>query len=158
MQEYKNYLKELREIVGSRPLLSAGAIAAVINEKGEILLNLRSDTNTWGVPGGSMELGETFEETCIREMYEETGIKITKLKRLNVFSGPELYFKYPNGDELYSVTALFQAIEYSGELEIRDGESFELKFFDLDNLPNTTTSRAKHFLDWIRENRDQLEI
>lgn len=71
MQEDKNYLKDLRSIVGNRPLLSAGASAVVVNDKGEILLNLRSDTNTWGVPGGSMELGESFEETVVREMMKK---------------------------------------------------------------------------------------
>ncbi len=157
MQEDKNYLKDLRSIVGNRPLLSAGASAVVVNDKGEILLNLRSDTNTWGVPGGSMELGESFEETVVREMYEEIGITITELKQLNVFSGPQLYFKYPNGDELYSVTALFQAIEYTGDIRINDDESFELKFFDLDNLPHVE-SRAKHMLTWLQENRSELEF
>lgn len=50
---------ELRKYVGHKPLLSIGATIIVTNNHGQILLNLRSDTKTWGIPGGAMELGET---------------------------------------------------------------------------------------------------
>ncbi|MBO5857443.1 MAG: NUDIX domain-containing protein [Clostridia bacterium] len=62
-----SYLSELRKIVGHRPLLSAGATVLVIKD-GKILLNLRSDTETWGIPGGGLELGECLEETAFREL------------------------------------------------------------------------------------------
>lgn len=42
---------------------------AVIKDK-QILLNLRPDTKTWGIPGGSLEVGETLEETVKRELKE----------------------------------------------------------------------------------------
>ena len=69
---------------------------------------------------------------------------------LNVFSGKDFYFKYPNGDELYSVVALYLANDVSGELKITDGESFKLDYFLKDNLPNLE-SRAKVILDWLIE-------
>lgn len=58
-----SYLSELRKAVGHRPLLAAGATVLVV-KNGKILLNLRADTKTWGIPGGSMELGETLEEAA----------------------------------------------------------------------------------------------
>ena len=67
------YIMNLREIVGHSPLIGVGATTLVFNNKNELLLNLRSDTNTWGIPGGSLELFETIEETAIRELKEETG-------------------------------------------------------------------------------------
>lgn len=73
-----SYLSELRKIVGHRPLLSAGATVIVIQEN-KILLNLRSDTKTWGIPGGALELGECLEETAIRELKEETGLSAEKM-------------------------------------------------------------------------------
>lgn len=58
-----SYISEIRKYIGHKPMLSAGATVVVIKDS-KILLNLRSDTNTWGIPGGSMELGETLEETA----------------------------------------------------------------------------------------------
>lgn len=72
-----SYLGELRKIVGNRPLLSAGATVLVI-QNGTVLLNLRSDTKTWGIPGGGMELGESLEETAHRELFEETSLRAKK--------------------------------------------------------------------------------
>lgn len=142
-----SYLSELRKIVGHRPLLSAGATVIVMKDN-KILLNLRSDTNTWGIPGGSMELGETLEQAAMRELFEETGLKAESYTLINVFSGQEFYFEYPNGDMLYSVVALFRANGVSGDLNITDGESFELKYFGFDELP-MLESRAKVIIDWL---------
>ena len=149
-----SYLSELRKIVGHRPLLSAGATVLVIKD-GKILLNLRSDTETWGVPGGALELGESLEETAYRELKEETGLSAERMTLLTVLSGKDFYFEYPNGDMLYSVVALFLAENASGDLEITDGESLRLQYFDFNDLPNLE-SRAKVILDWLKENYPDL--
>ena len=149
-----SYLSELRKIVGHRPLLSAGATVLVIS-KGKILLNLRSDTETWGIPGGGLELGESLEDTAFRELKEETGLSAEKMILLTVLSGKDYYFDYPNGDMLYSVISLFLAENISGDLEITDGESLKLQYFDFNELPNLE-SRAKAIIDWLKENRCDL--
>lgn len=59
------YIMNLRKYVGHEPLIGLGATTLVFNDKKELLLNLRSDTNTWGIPGDSMELYETIEQTAI---------------------------------------------------------------------------------------------
>lgn len=143
-----SYISDLRKIVGSRPLLTAGATILVIrNDK--ILLNLRSDTNTWGMPGGALELGETLEQAAQRELLEETALSAESFKLLNVFSGNDFYFEYPNGDRLYSVIVLFKAEKVSGELSINDGESLKLAWFGLDELP-VLESRAAAIINWLK--------
>lgn len=144
-----NYISNMRKYIGHQPMLSAGATVVVIKDN-KILLNLRSDTNTWGIPGGAIELGESLEETATRELKEETNLDCNSFTLLNVFSGKDFYFKYPNSDELYSVVALYFANDVSGELKITDGESFKLEYFSKDNLPNLE-SRAKVILDWLIE-------
>ena len=143
------YIMNLREIVGHSPLIGVGATTLVINNKNELLLNLRSDTNTWGIPGGSKELNETLEECAIRELKEETNINVNDLELITVLSGKEYYFKYPNEDELDSVIALYKVLNYDGELNINDGESKKLEFFSLENLPELE-SRAKAIIDKIK--------
>ena len=60
------------------PFIQPGAAVVIRNELGEILLQERTDKNIWGLPGGCQDLGERLEETAIREVFEETGIKLNK--------------------------------------------------------------------------------
>ena len=143
------YIMNLREKVGHDPLIGVGATTLVFNNKNELLLNLRSDTNTWGIPGGSKELNETLEECAIRELKEETNINVNDLELITVLSGKEYYFKYPNDDELDCVIALYKVLNYDGELNINDLESKKLEFFSFDNLPELE-SRAKAIIDKIK--------
>lgn len=142
------YIMDLRKYVGHAPLIGLGATTLVFNEKNELLLNLRTDTNTWGIPGGSMELYETIEDTAVRELKEEAGILAEQLELVTVLSGEEYFFEYPNGDKMCTVIVLFKVKNYVGEIKVSDNESKQLKFFALDNLPRME-SRAKAIIDKI---------
>lgn len=142
------YIMNLRKHMGHDPLIGIGATALVFNDKQELLLNLRTDTNTWGIPGGSMELYETIEETAIRELKEETGIRADKLELVTVLSGKDFYFEYPNGDKMCTVIVLFKVLNYKGTPKILDNESKMLKFFPLTNLP-VMESRAEIIIQKI---------
>ena len=96
----KEYLRNLRKLVGHMPILVCGASVIVVNDKDEILLQLRKDNNCWGYPGGSVDINEVAEEAAKRELLEETGIVDNSLELFGVFSGEELYYVYPHGDEL----------------------------------------------------------
>ena len=144
-----SYIKNLREKIGHEPIISVGATVLVINSNNELLLNLRSDTSNWGIPGGGKELYETLEECAIRELKEETNLKAGDLELVAVLSGKEYYYKYPNDDEVDCVITLYKVNNYNGELCINDGESTKLLFFSLDNLPELE-SRAKAIIDKIK--------
>ncbi|MCH5320981.1 MAG: NUDIX hydrolase [Eubacterium sp.] len=150
-----SYIMDLRKHVGHETLIGVGATTLVFNSKNELLLNLRSDTDTWGIPGGSMELFETIEETAIRELKEETGINANDLELLDVLSSKEYYFEYPNGDKMCSVIVLFLVKSYDGEIKVSDNESKKLKFFSLNNLP-ALESRAKVIIDKINNGKIKL--
>lgn len=109
-----SYISEMRKYIGHAPMAAVGATVVVLKDN-KILLNLRSDTKTWGIPGGAAELGETLEETAARELKEETDLTAERFTLLHLFSGNDFYFKYPNGDELYSVIALYLAEDVSGK-------------------------------------------
>ena len=117
-------------------LLQDGAAAVIINKNGQILLQSRADNDRWGLPGGCQELGERFQETIIREIKEETNLDVKEedLELIDVVSGVSRRNDYPNGDVVINNTALYCVRNYSGELKW-DTESKEIKFFDLDNLP-----------------------
>lgn len=117
-------------------LLQDGAAAIIVNENGQILLQSRADRDKWGLPGGCQELGERFEDTVIREIKEETNLDVKEkdLELITVVSGESRKNEYPNGDVVINNTVLYCVKKYSGELKW-DSESKEMKFFDLDNLP-----------------------
>ena len=144
-----SYISELRKYIGHQPIINIGATIIVLNDKNEILLNLRSDTDTWGIIGGGMELGESLEETAARELWEEAGLKAKRFELLDVLSGRELFFRYPNGDETYTVIVLYKAVGVSGELRINDDESRCLQFFPLNALPELE-SRAEYVIGKIK--------
>ncbi len=117
-------------------LLQDGAAAIIVNDKDQILLQSRADRDKWGLPGGCQELGERFQDTIIREIKEETNLDVKEedLELLDIVSGSTRRNDYPNGDVVINNTALYCVKNYSGELRW-NSESKDMKFFDLENLP-----------------------
>ena len=150
-----SYIMNMRSKVGHDPIINVGATILVFNDKHELLLNLRSDTNDWGIPGGGKELNESLEECAIRELKEETNLDTDDLELVTVLSGKEYYFKYPNNDEVDCVITLYQVKNYNGDLNINDGESKKLEFFSLDNLPKLE-SRAEAIINKIKNGQIKL--
>ncbi|MGG4170054.1 NUDIX hydrolase [Rossellomorea vietnamensis] len=140
-----NYVKDLRKLVGTRPLILPGAVVIILNDHHELLLQHRTDGG-WGLPGGLMELGESLEETARREVKEETDLEIGELTLVNIFSGTDYYFKVSNGDELYSVTAVYVTKDVSGKISVDETESVDVQFFKLDELPDGLTDEYKRYI------------
>lgn len=113
------YIKSLRQHLGHTPLLQVGASVIVINEAGQMLMQQRTDCGSWGYAGGSVELGESVEQTAERELFEETGLKAQKLELLGVYSGEKMQYTYPNGDKVSNVDIVYTCHEYTGELKCR---------------------------------------
>lgn len=137
-----NYIQSLRKYIGTKPIIAPGSAIIVFNGKGELLLQLRSDTLDWGIPGGGMELGDTFEETARKELFEETGLTAQSLELLTLVSGKEFYYQFPHGDEIYNATAVYKAVSIEGSLK-KDGESLELAYFPLHSLPSLNSTARK---------------
>lgn len=69
------------------------------------------DNGRWGLPGGCQDLGEDLRETAVRELFEETNIKLNKEEIVLVdnISGESRKRSYPNGDIVYNNTSLYLA-------------------------------------------------
>jgi 8-oxo-dGTP pyrophosphatase MutT (NUDIX family) len=123
------YVQDLRAVVGQRPLILVTAGALIYNAAGELLLQRRTDDRLWGIPGGSMELGESAEETARREVWEETGLDVGDLRLFGVFSGPEMRHVYPNGDAAAIVSVVYLTNPAPGQVPTPGDESLELRYF-----------------------------
>lgn len=108
--------------------LVPAASAVVINQKGEILLHKRSDNQLWSLPGGAMELGESIKQTILREVYEETGLKVEILRCIGIYSDPQHRIAFSDGEVRQQFSICFACQMIEGQLIISD-ESTELRFF-----------------------------
>jgi len=90
--------------IGVRPAVSA----VIFDRRGRLLLQQRSDGGQWGLPGGSVEIGESVLDAVAREVHEETGL-IVKVRRLiGVYSAPALQLvRYPDGNVWHYVSISF---------------------------------------------------
>jgi 8-oxo-dGTP pyrophosphatase MutT (NUDIX family) len=126
------YIMDLRKKVGSGPIIMTGACVIVLNDEGHILLQKRTDSRDWGTIGGSLELGESFEEAAARELFEEAGLRAKDFKFVALLSGKDMYYKYPHGDEVYNAMVVYEAVGVEGRPEVNDDEGLELAFFPLE--------------------------
>ena len=134
------YVEELRALIGQRPLLLVAAGVLIINDAGDLLLQHRTDDGLWGIPGGALELGESTEDAARRETLEETGLQIGALALFDVFSGREMFHRYPNGDEVAFVSVVYWTRDVRGELTARHPESAALRYFSRDELKQVRLS------------------
>ena len=145
-----DYIMDLRKIVGHRPLLQVGASVIVEDVKGRILLQKRSDNHCWGYAGGSVELDETVEDAAKRELFEETGLTAEHLELFGVFSGKDMHYVYPNGDEVSNIDIVYICRNYTRTLRKQENEVEELKFFALNEIPKKISPPIQKSLNqWI---------
>ncbi|WP_263064671.1 NUDIX domain-containing protein [Dickeya dadantii] len=142
-----NYVQEMRQLIGHRPLLLAGSNVIVLNARRQVLLQHRLE-GVWGLPGGLLELGESLEEAAIREVHEETGLQLNALDFLKVFSGPDHFFTLPNQDQIYVITSLYVSHSWQGDIVVDKTESRDVRFFDLQALP-TLGDEYREYLDYF---------
>jgi ADP-ribose pyrophosphatase YjhB (NUDIX family) len=144
------YVEELRGIVGHRPLILVAGVILIFDEHERLLLIRRTDDGQWALPGGLMELGETAEQTARREVREEVGLEVGGIEFLGVFSGPEMFHVYPNGDEAFGVSVAYTA-RYGGQpLKPDPAEALQARFFALDALPDNLRKSTPIYLERYR--------
>ena len=140
-----SYISELRKYVGHRPIMSAASMCIIYDKYRGILMEKRSDNGLWCVPGGGLELGEDQEAGLRREVKEETNLDIENPELFTVRAN--VHMVYPNQDEVYYTDIVYLVTEYSGELKA-DRESVELRWFDLDHLPEIMATQIDYIVQF----------
>ncbi|MCD9509438.1 nucleotide triphosphate diphosphatase NUDT15 [Photobacterium phosphoreum] len=103
------------------PMVGIGII--IVNQQGQILIGKRKNSHApyYSIPGGHMELGETFSQCAIREVEEETGLTIYKPQVIAVTNNLSTY--HESGKHYISVALL--TTEFSGELTLKEPNKCE---------------------------------
>ena len=107
-----DYMAGLRKHVGHDLLMMPCAAAIVRDDQGRVLLQRRSDTGTWGVPGGAMDPDEHPAQACVREIHEETGLIVRPVSVVAVETHP--MSTYPNGDVVQAICVVFSSRWWAG--------------------------------------------
>ena len=126
-----DYVKYIRSFTGHNKII-LNAAGCIITKDSKILLQKRADDLKWGLFGGIMEIGETYQECAKREVFEETGLVVDLEYLVGIYHNFDA--SWPNNDKAHCICACFKANIKSGELKI-DSESIEAKWFSLDELP-----------------------
>jgi len=144
------YLQNLRSQVGSQRILLPGVRAIILNDRGDVLLQRRTDMPLWSLPAGSLELDETALEALKREVLEETHLRVHKAEPMALYSGRGEDFEYPNGDKVQSFAIAFIVREWTGQGEADGVEGSEVRFWPLDSLPDDLADIHARTLDDFR--------
>jgi len=128
-------LKTIRQHIGSQCILLPGVRAIILNEADEVLLQRRTDLDCWGLPSGSVELGETALGALKREVAEEASLEVVQAEPMALYSGPGQRFTYPNGDEIQCFSLAFIVRQWEGDPQADGVEGSEVRFFSLLQLP-----------------------
>jgi mutator protein MutT len=142
----------LSRLYPNRPIVGVGAI---IIQNGKILLEKRKNDpgrGKWSIPGGLVELGESLEQTVIREVQEETGLVVDAPELIDVVNQTSL-------DESGKVKYHFVIVDYVVKLKdgtaIAASDAAELEWVLLDEVEQKDLIRS--FRGFFEKNRKRLE-
>ena len=111
-----------------RPAVTADCIVITKEAEPKVLLIQRGDEpykGCWAFPGGFMEIDETTEQCAIREMEEETGLKVDEVHQIGAFSKVD---RDPRGRTITVAYLAFvdAPVEVKGQDDAANAEWFPL--------------------------------
>lgn len=124
------------------PKHSVSVAGIVINDRDEVLVIKRRDNGHWEMPGGILELNETFEEGVIREIREETGMTVTIDRLTGVYKNMTqgivaLVFRCIPGEESPRPTKESAEVQWVSCDQVRDSmnPAFAIRVHDAFDSP-----------------------
>lgn len=124
-------------MIQGKDYIGVGCGAFIVNEKNELLLQLRNkapEKEYWSIPGGRVELFETFEQAVKREVKEETGVDVEVVRLLGICD------HIIENEERHWVSPSYLCKIVKGEPQIMEPtKHLDMKWFSLENLPEKIT-------------------
>ena len=125
--------------------------AIVPSERGHVLMVHKTDNDLWALPGGAMDVGESMADAVVREVKEETGIKVEVTGVVGIYSNPNHVMAYDDGEVRQQCSICFTTRMLGGQLAT-SSETKEVRFVDpadLDSLSIHPSMRLRidHYLE-----------
>jgi ADP-ribose pyrophosphatase YjhB (NUDIX family) len=125
--------------------LVPGGSALVTDDQGRVLMQRRSDSGNWSLPGGVMDIGETLQQCVVREVKEETGLDIEITGLLGIYTDPTHVIAYADGEVRQEFNVTYLARVVGGTVTV-SRESTEVRYIDpaeFDQIPIHETVRLR---------------
>lgn len=124
--------------------------AIITDPGGRILLIRRRDNDLWALPGGGMDLGESIQDTAVREVREETGLTVEVTGLVGVYSNPRHVMAYDDGEVRQQFSLCYTTRLIAGEPQI-DSESTDIRWVAADEIDELAMHpsmrlRIQHYL------------
>ncbi len=116
-----------------RPAVTADCIVITNEPLPKVLLIQRGADpfkGAWAFPGGFMNMDETTEQCAIRELEEETGLKVTKLHQIGAYSKVD---RDPRGR---TITVAYLAMVDSPKVVIGQDDAAKADWFPITDIPH----------------------
>jgi 8-oxo-dGTP diphosphatase len=116
-----------------RPAVTADCVVMTNEPQPKVLLIQRGADpykGAWAFPGGFMNMDETTEQCAIRELEEETGLKVAKVHQISAYSKVD---RDPRGR---TITVAYLAIIDSPENVIGQDGAAKAEWFPITELPH----------------------
>ncbi len=136
----------------THPMTGVGAV--IMNSRKLLLVKrgVEPGKGKWTIPGGIVELGETPEETVVREVIEECGLEVENPALIDVVNNVILDGE---GKIKYHFVILDFLVELKGGKLNPNDEILEAKWVPLDEVDKYDLTRS--FREFFERNRDLLE-
>jgi 8-oxo-dGTP pyrophosphatase MutT (NUDIX family) len=129
------YLSRIRSKVGNDLLVLPSVTALVWNTDRQLLCLQQEEGGPWTLPGGIVDPEEAPAQALVREVWEETGVKIRPDRIVGVFGSTEGFRRtYANQDQVEFVDVVFECHAVGGRLECRDGEAVTVRYFEVSEI------------------------
>jgi ADP-ribose pyrophosphatase YjhB (NUDIX family) len=144
MRRLVHFTKAVIGIIFRHPVPGTSVIARLAD--GRIVLTKRRDNGLWGLPGGMVDWGEDIETVVRRELHEETGLEVLRVRRLvGVYSAPD------RDPRIHSICVVVE-VDATGEMRVDPMETLDVQAFYPEEIPQ---GRLSH--DHRRQIEDYLK-
>nr|WP_319570878.1 NUDIX hydrolase [uncultured Draconibacterium sp.] len=100
--------------------------------------------NRWALPGGFIEMDETLEQACIRELEEETGLQIEKMQQFGAYDAI-------NRDPRHRTISVVYSVELKEQKPVEGSDdAAQAKWFSLEDLPELAFDHADILADFFK--------
>nr|WP_321357449.1 NUDIX hydrolase [uncultured Draconibacterium sp.] len=132
-----------------RAALTVDAIVFVKNDATTLVLLIQRGRepfkNKWALPGGFVDMDETLEKACIRELEEETGLQVEKMQQFRTYDAIDR-------DPRHRTISVIYSVEVEEQKPVKGSDdAAQAKWFSTDDLPELTFDHTEILRDFFNQ-------